>query len=385
MRTMLKFNENGKFRIMQISDVQDTQFTSKNTIEFIAAAIDSAKPDLVVFTGDQVKGYGTFLALGNSDRNTEKTIRNILEPLKVRGTPFTFVFGNHDSQAFGSSKEKQLEVYQSFPSCLAVAGEKELAGLCNHNLEIKDSKGKKTVFNIYLLDSLSATPSGKCDHVTKGQIDWYRRTRDRLKDENGDYVKSLVFQHIPVPEIWHLIKEVPNTQKPCAKGYGALEGRCFDLDKKYIDGGNCDFLLETPGVPYENSGEFDALREKGDVIGAFFGHDHNNSFVGEYLGLKMGYAQGIGFNVYGPYMNRGVRIIDLDENNTNEFSTHTLLYKDLFEFRDIHQKARYLLYSWSPPSPVIVFPYIKKTVAAFALSCAATAITLKVKKKIKKR
>ena len=79
---MLKFNGNGKFRIMQISDIQDTQFTSKNTIEFIAAALDREKPDLVVFSGDQVKGYGTFMLLGSSDKNTESPSRLPLCGLK---------------------------------------------------------------------------------------------------------------------------------------------------------------------------------------------------------------------------------------------------------------------------------------------------------------
>ena len=34
----LKFNPDGKFRIMQIADIQDTQITSRDTVEFIAAA-----------------------------------------------------------------------------------------------------------------------------------------------------------------------------------------------------------------------------------------------------------------------------------------------------------------------------------------------------------
>ena len=56
----LKFN-NGKFRIMQIADVQDTQNTSDATIRFIREALEATKPDLVVFTGDQIKGYGISL------------------------------------------------------------------------------------------------------------------------------------------------------------------------------------------------------------------------------------------------------------------------------------------------------------------------------------
>ena len=44
----LKFN-NGKFRIMQIADTQDTSWTSPDTVNFIRCALEKAKPDLVVF------------------------------------------------------------------------------------------------------------------------------------------------------------------------------------------------------------------------------------------------------------------------------------------------------------------------------------------------
>ena len=40
----LKFRPNGKFRIMQIADIQDTQITSKDTVELIEAALDKDKP-----------------------------------------------------------------------------------------------------------------------------------------------------------------------------------------------------------------------------------------------------------------------------------------------------------------------------------------------------
>ena len=177
---------------------------------------------------------------------------------------------------------------------------------------------------------------------------------------------------------------MPKSHKPHATGYGEYEGKCYDIDRNYLFEGNNDFLLETPGTPYKNSGEFDALREKGDVLGAFFGHDHNNSFVGEFMGLKLGYAQGVGFNVYGPYMDRGVRIIDLDKNNLNSFSTYTLHYKDLFSFKDIHQKARYLIYSCSPPSPAVVKPILRQSAKVLGIAAAVTLAGLSVKKIIKK-
>ena len=117
------------------------------------------------------------------------------------------------------------------------------------------------------------------------------------------------------------------------------------------------------------------MREKGDVIAAFCGHDHNNSFVGEYNGLIMGYTQGCGFNVYGPKLERGVRIIDLDENNLNTFSTYTTMYKDIKSVKDIHNKVKYLIYSYAPPSVESVIPVVKKVgIGIGILTAAAVAV-----------
>lgn len=356
----LKFRPDGKFRIMQIADIQDTQITSKDTVELIEAALDKDKPDLVVFTGDQIKGYGFTLSLGNREENFKKAFDNFLKPVVDRNIPFTFCFGNHDAQAFGISKEKQLALYKSYPNCVAERGDESLDGVANHNLLIKDSKGEKDIFNIYLIDSLSSTPDGRCAAVTKGQIEWYQKTRDELKEKHGDYVKSLVFQHIPMCEMWELFKEVPKSHKPHAQGFREHAGKYYWIDENRLIKGNCDFTYETPATPSENTGEFDALSEKGDVIAAFCGHDHNNSFVGEYNGLIMGYTQGCGFNVYGPKLERGVRIIDLDENNLNTFSTYTTMYKDIKSVKDIHNKVKYLIYSYAPPSVESVIPKLKK-------------------------
>ena len=148
----LKFKKDGTFRIMQIADTQDTNITSKNTLEFIGKALDSENPDLVVFTGDQIKGYGLSFATGNRDKKVAEAIRNIVTPVAERNIPFTFVFGNHDDQAFGISKEKQMIVYKSFPTCLAEPGDPSISGYGNHYINILSSDSKKILFNIFYVN-----------------------------------------------------------------------------------------------------------------------------------------------------------------------------------------------------------------------------------------
>ena len=53
MRKAIKFN-NGKLKVLQISDLQDNRFTCVDTLRFMESAVESIKPDLIVFTGDQL-------------------------------------------------------------------------------------------------------------------------------------------------------------------------------------------------------------------------------------------------------------------------------------------------------------------------------------------
>ena len=53
MRKQIKFN-NGHLKVLQISDLQDNRFTCVDTLRFMEAAVKKIKPDLIVFTGDQL-------------------------------------------------------------------------------------------------------------------------------------------------------------------------------------------------------------------------------------------------------------------------------------------------------------------------------------------
>lgn len=111
--TSLKFN-NKTFKIMQIADIQETRTPNPDTIKLLDLALEREKPDLVVFTGDQIQGYSaTFL--GDLYSNVKESITCFLQPLVKRNLPFTFTFGNHDNQG-GLGKKEQLEIYSSFPN-----------------------------------------------------------------------------------------------------------------------------------------------------------------------------------------------------------------------------------------------------------------------------
>ena len=53
----LRFNSDGTFRVLQMADIQDGPDVREDTIRLIDAAIKASRPDLIVLTGDQIRGY----------------------------------------------------------------------------------------------------------------------------------------------------------------------------------------------------------------------------------------------------------------------------------------------------------------------------------------
>ena len=78
----MKFREDGTFHILQFADIQELPEASEDTMALIRRALDTARPDLVVLTGDQLKGYSR--AFRKKPGQTEKAIRGILEPIVSR-------------------------------------------------------------------------------------------------------------------------------------------------------------------------------------------------------------------------------------------------------------------------------------------------------------
>lgn len=52
--------------------------------------------------------------------------------------------------------------------------------------------------------------------------------------------------------------------------------------------------------------------------GVFSGHNHNNDFIGKYLGISLAYGRKTGYGGYGPKgLQRGARVIELEWENGN--------------------------------------------------------------------
>lgn len=320
---MLKFGKDGKFKIMQIADVQEILGISSDTLKLLNAALDKETPDLIVFTGDNIRGYDKSIQKGNVKENVEKLISVITEPVTSRGIPFTVTFGNHDNQS-GVSNAEQAMMYEKLSGCiLGTPRNDEDRG--TFSLQIYDRNGGNALFNLYIIDSNGMTREGY-EPVSKEQIEWYRSERENIKQKFGSYLPSFVFQHIPIPEVFCGLECVSRRTKGAIPAFRSHAGKYYKLPEACS---KSDFFRESPAPPDINNGEFDAFLERGEVLGVFFGHDHMNSFVVSYKGIDIGYTQGSGFNVYGPGRDRGVRIFELSENDLKNYKTYTLTYGGL--------------------------------------------------------
>jgi len=314
----LQFNSGGTFKILMMNDTQDTDFTNPKMINFINKALDTEKPDLVVLVGDNVAD----LFFGATKARVNKAIDNIIQPIAKRGIPFAVVFGNHDGET-GVSEEDQMAMFTSYADCYAIDEGPSLSGVGTYNLPILNSDGTKTAFNIYMMDTHNKDANGDYDGVHADQIAWYEATSNALKATNGGkVVPSLLFEHIPVQEIYKLLKEVPfGTDGSVRKGT-----TWYTLNENLATG----TLLDIPYSTVAYTGQYESWLKQGDIVGAFFGHDHVNNFVGKTPdGITLGYNGATGFRAHGNGDRRSMRVFNINENDPADYETHSIYYGDL--------------------------------------------------------
>ena len=125
----LKFNKDGKFIIMQVSDTQDLQFVRHTMVRMLNKVYDRIEPDLVVFTGDNILGnhlrdarFGSRKVVHTKAaelQRMKKAISHICQPLEKRSIPFTMIYGNHDDMNM-VTKDEQADIYRGYGMCVGL-------------------------------------------------------------------------------------------------------------------------------------------------------------------------------------------------------------------------------------------------------------------------
>lgn len=396
----LQFHHSGKFRVLQLADIQDGPSISPDTVSLIAAACDAARPDLVIFSGNQIAGYdaaysrtfrkrrwstawdGVYAAgrnvsawVGNAlqasgpgqpqqggsgtdafDSSYEldehkrdiartrdmvrRSMQQFLDPIIDRGIPFAVTYGNHDFQC-GLDTDQMDALYREFPGCLnpeATVAQPERArslagsGLMGQTafasepgtfaLPVNDANGDHPVMGIVLLNSGDYAQEGGYGNPSAQGLRFIRQAPRLLG------VKSIIFQHIPLPQFYSLLKAVPSTTAYAIQGYRGYDKQCYVLNTaKTLPG---SYLGEGISCPDNDCGEFDMLKESEGYYAVFAGHDHRNGFVGHDQGIMLGATPTCGFGSYGPApRKRAARMFEFDIRHPYNPRTQLLEFGDL--------------------------------------------------------
>lgn len=276
----LKFNADKKFKIVQFTDVHFIHGNPKSDIslERIKEVVDAEKPDLVIFTGDVIYG-----------KPAEKSLRTVLNLVSERKIPFAVTFGNHDDEQ-GLTRAQLFDIMKTIPYNLT-STTPGISGVTNFILPLKSSDGQKDAAVLYCIDSNSYSSLegvGGYDYIKFDQIDWYRNNSRKFTAQNGGKpLPALAFFHIALPEF----------NQAASDETAILTGT----------------RKEKACAPQLNSGLFVSMKEMGDVMGVFVGHDHDDDYAVYWKGILLAYGRYTGGDTVYNNLTNGARVIEMTE------------------------------------------------------------------------
>ncbi|GAA3828724.1 metallophosphoesterase [Brevibacterium ammoniilyticum] len=325
VRGELAFNGSGAFTIVQFNDTQDSHRTDVRTTELQNAVLDEAKPDFVVINGDVIDGGPKTVT------EVKQAINNVVLPMEQRQIPWALTFGNHDEDSTGATgfdEADMIDFIGQYRYNLNTPGA-DVTGTSNQVLTVSASGSKDDAFAIWLLDSGRYAPKEIAGQNFEGypdwdwlrfdQVEWYAEASRELEKRAGAKVPGLVFQHIALHEhrsMWFSsIDSRTEADHTRAKAKHSIIGERNEA--------------ECPG-PF-NSGMFNAMLARGDVRGLFVGHDHINTYSGNYYGIELGYSPSTGFAPYGldgaeRNRLRGARVFTLKEGADGVYTGSEIKY-----------------------------------------------------------
>ncbi len=322
----LKFNSDGKFRILLFGDIHEhtdykTNPKFKDMQKLMNAAVEEFRPDLCILLGDNCN---TDIYAEDPEKFREM-LKDVVAPITSRNIPVAAVLGNHEHD-HGHEDEIVAE-YGKLGIIMRNDAPAGVTGNANFKELIYSSDGEKPVFCLWFIDSNNCHENREISHydyVHTDQIEWFEAECEKLKEMNGGKpMPSFIFQHTPVPEEYELLRKAHFWELPVAvRGYNTKR-KTFYVGKK----GTMDYVGEGPCSPDVNNGQFASWKKVGGVIGAFFGHDHLNDFSGFVDGIFIAQHKTAGFRAYTDGCRSCVRLVTIDEKNPHKFEQKLKRFK----------------------------------------------------------
>lgn len=291
------------FRIVQFSDLHlSSQRNLEEDYAFLTKLVKDAKEakpiDLIVFTGDLF----TFAS--------KLTIEHTFEVFDSWEVPWTLTFGNHDEQLFGDFTFT-AEAASKAKNCVFKYIHDDMTGLTNSVVNL--TKDNHIKFQIFAIDSNTYSYQNGIgyDYIHEDQIQWYKNCIEYAnKKEDSSWtvgknttIPSLVFQHIPLPEIKQAIKDYQD---------GTLPG----------EGDN----RESGSPSKTNSGFYQVIKDYKSTKAIIVGHDHvNDSNITVDTSENIHFVYGVKStnNIYHDNDMLGYRLIEVDSDGNFDTEAKT--------------------------------------------------------------
>ena len=243
------------------------------TMKLIKETVETEKPDMVVFVGDNITGGDN---LGR--------VRDFTDMMTLLNVPWAPVLGNHEGDnPYSVTREEMVRIFMTSPCCLipdttaALKDGSAVWGHANYSVPLYNDAGEMCHRLIFLDGGSDMSNEDRLrlgfgdvkrtvyDYLKNSQIKWY------LEEIHEDKCPSTVFCHIPLPEFRTAMQE------------GEL-----------ISGQN----LESICCSHYNSGMFDAMLSEGKTTAFISGHDHINDSHYMYNGIRLIYNRVSGLSSY---------------------------------------------------------------------------------------
>lgn len=272
----------------QLDDEEWDKYRYRHTIETtLNELIERVKPDLITVSGD-IAWAG--------QRVSYKKFADLIDSY---GIPWAPVWGNHDNQRGPDEVNYVADLYLSYANCVYEKGDPAMG---NGNYVIRIEEDGKPVTGVFMIDSHDHSPwvnekgedTSEWAKLDPIQLDWYREQVNALKADGCS--DSAIVLHIPI----YAYREA--AAAAFRKGFDL---KAIKPEESYGHACWNEGYTDSFGVMYEgicsypaDEGMMDLICELGSTRHVVCGHDHVNSTVIKYRGVKLIYGLKTGLGCY---------------------------------------------------------------------------------------
>jgi hypothetical protein len=262
----IRAGADGRLRILQITDFHNdvSDELALRTYDDIRALVAMTRPDLLAVTGDIWCG-------DDKPEQGLRLMRRDLAFLASLGTPWAFIWGNHD---WGLGIAEHWNEITARPNALMPRGD----GAGSYRIEVIGANDDSARWDLFFLNS------GLEWHLPD-DLAWFETECARLAENRAKILPAVVFVHIPLKEYEE------------ARLAGDYIGEAHEEVLHWGDDGRV----------------FDSFRRAGNVRACFVGHSHKNDFHVERDGVILAYGRATGHGGYGgEVLRKGAKLIVID-------------------------------------------------------------------------